>query len=100
VSARARRSSGGDAEKTMNARERKPEGKWRCPRDRGRRGDLEDTLGADKRDQQRHTDATSPTRGVTGELLPTDAASIQLQSRLKLDFELRLSPKLIDDFAG
>jgi len=28
------------------------------------------------------------TRGVTGELLPTDAASIQLQSRLKLDFGL------------
>jgi len=31
---------------------------------------------------------------------PTDTASIQLQSRLKLDFELRLSPKPIDDFAG
>jgi len=29
-----------------------------------------------------------------------DAASIQFQSRLKLDFGLRLSPKPIDDFAG
>ena len=29
-----------------------------------------------------------------------DAASIQFQSRVKLDFGLRLSPKLIDDFAG
>ena len=29
-----------------------------------------------------------------------DAASIQFQSRLKLDFALRLSPKPIDDFAG
>jgi len=27
-----------------------------------------------------------------------DAASIQFQSRLKLDFALRLSPKPIDDF--
>jgi len=31
---------------------------------------------------------------------PTNAASIQLQSRLKLDFEHRLSPKPVDDFAG
>ena len=59
VSARARRSSGGDAEKMMNARERKPEGKWRCPRDRGRRGDLEDTLGADKRDRHVVSPASS-----------------------------------------
>jgi len=44
----------------MNARERKPAGKWRCPRDRGRHGDQEDALGAEKQDQQRRTDATSP----------------------------------------
>jgi len=29
-----------------------------------------------------------------------DTASIQFQSRLKLDFGLRLTPKSIDDFAG
>ena len=44
----------------MSAREREPGGEWRCPRDRWRRGDLEDTLGADKRDQWRRTDATGP----------------------------------------
>ena len=61
----------------MSTRERETGGEWRCPRDRGRRGDLEDALGADKR---ANSDVQTPrvqTRGVTGELLPTDAASIQ-----------------------
>ena len=40
------------------AREREPGEEWRCPRDRGRRGDLQDALGADKRDQWRRMDAT------------------------------------------
>jgi len=84
----------------MSARESEPEGKWRCPRDRGCRGDLEDALGADKRDQRRCTDATSPDTWRHRRAPPPDAASIQLQSQLKLDFELRLSPKPIDDFAG
>jgi len=44
----------------MSAREREPGGEWRCPHDRRRRGDLEDALGGDKRDQRRRTDATSP----------------------------------------
>ena len=39
------------------------------------------------------------TRGVTGELLPTDAALIQSETRLKLNFEPRLTPNLIDGFA-
>jgi hypothetical protein len=38
--ARARRSNGGDAETTTHAREREPGVEWRCPRDRGRRGEL------------------------------------------------------------
>jgi len=44
----------------MSARERELGGEWRCPRDWRRRDDLEDALGADKRDQWRRTDATSP----------------------------------------
>ena len=38
------------------------------------------------------------TRGGTGELLPTNAALIQSEARLKLDFEQRLTPNLIDGF--
>ena len=61
-----------------------------------------------------HDDVDDQTRGANGDVRTTriehaaspasspsaDAASIQFQSRLKLDFGLRLTPKPIDDFAG
>ena len=77
TSSRVRRSDGGDSKKTVHEIERESqEGKWRCPRHRGRRGDLVDASGADKRDQRQHTDDRVQTRGGTGEPLPTDAALI------------------------